>query len=345
MIGLWNTDTGIVSGESGMFFEKNPVKLLFPAEKILNISCPAKGKVYRAGVDYLHESGSDLIFLTDASEIPVLPLSMITPAPENAIRFPEKNANAISNSEKGLLLFDGKDFFARNQVEIDYQISGTPAFPQNRPLSSGVLPRFRQKLKNGDPITINLIGDSISEGYNATGFLNVPPFAKQYTKLFAEGLEKQFGCKIDFRNRAIGGTGCLGAASIEDRWLETPCDLQIIAYGMNDLCGLTADRFQAALQDIINRKHACTPETEFLLIASMPGNPNWYLTPFEASEKFAETICSMETETVGVADVFHFWTWIQNRKNYYDLTGNGVNHPNDYGHRIYAAILLDLFSR
>jgi hypothetical protein len=30
------------------------------------------------------------------------------------------------------------------------------------------------------------------------------------------------------------------------------------------------------------------------------------------------------------------------RKRYLDLTGNGVNHPNDFGHRVYAETLLGL---
>ena len=29
-------------------------------------------------------------------------------------------------------------------------------------------------------------------------------------------------------------------------------------------------------------------------------------------------------------------------KQYWDLTGNGVNHPNDFGHRIYAQVLTSL---
>jgi hypothetical protein len=30
------------------------------------------------------------------------------------------------------------------------------------------------------------------------------------------------------------------------------------------------------------------------------------------------------------------------RKSFYDLTGNGVNHPNDFGHCVYAQTLLAL---
>jgi len=33
------------------------------------------------------------------------------------------------------------------------------------------------------------------------------------------------------------------------------------------------------------------------------------------------------------------------RKSVYDLTGNGINHPNDFGHRVYAQTILDQLNR
>ena len=32
------------------------------------------------------------------------------------------------------------------------------------------------------------------------------------------------------------------------------------------------------------------------------------------------------------------------RKNYLDLSGNGVNHPNDFLHRIYAMRVLEVLA-
>jgi hypothetical protein len=36
------------------------------------------------------------------------------------------------------------------------------------------------------------------------------------------------------------------------------------------------------------------------------------------------------------------WEEFLRRKKDHDLTGNGVNHPNDFGHRVYAQILSSL---
>jgi hypothetical protein len=41
-----------------------------------------------------------------------------------------------------------------------------------------------------------------------------------------------------------------------------------------------------------------------------------------------------------MANVTATWTAILTRKNDLDLSGNGLNHPNDFGHRIYADVIL-----
>ena len=36
------------------------------------------------------------------------------------------------------------------------------------------------------------------------------------------------------------------------------------------------------------------------------------------------------------------WGEMFKRKSFHDLTGNGINHPNDFGHRLYAQVILAL---
>ena len=31
--------------------------------------------------------------------------------------------------------------------------------------------------------------------------------------------------------------------------------------------------------------------------------------------------------------------------DYYNITGNGINHPNDYGHRLYTGALLSTITK
>ena len=43
---------------------------------------------------------------------------------------------------------------------------------------------------------------------------------------------------------------------------------------------------------------------------------------------------------IALADVSSVWQEILKSKTYLDFTGNGVNHPNDFGHRVYAEVIL-----
>ena len=37
---------------------------------------------------------------------------------------------------------------------------------------------------------------------------------------------------------------------------------------------------------------------------------------------------------------WELWTKAVARKEPHDLSGNGLNHPNDFGHRLYAQLIL-----
>jgi hypothetical protein len=51
----------------------------------------------------------------------------------------------------------------------------------------------------------------------------------------------------------------------------------------------------------------------------------------------------MVTKNVALADVATPWIEILKKKNFSDLSGNNVNHPNEFGHRLYAQVILDMF--
>ena len=43
-----------------------------------------------------------------------------------------------------------------------------------------------------------------------------------------------------------------------------------------------------------------------------------------------------------MADLTSIWTEFLHRKKDWDQSGNGVNHPNDFGHRVYAQAIAAL---
>ena len=343
---LWQNHDRTVWGEPGLFQGDAPVKLLFPAKKILRVYNPALNETYQENRHYTHEPGSNLLFPVPGSGICGIPADGIFPDPETAKIYPAAGANAVTGGPDGkLLLFDNSSFFARHQINVDYTaVDGTefPVFPQ---LTDGQLPRTRNALAQGKPLSITLIGDSISEGFNATRFVDCPPYQPPYIDLFAGEVEKRSGCKITVRNSAIEGTGCRDAFNIKPRWLEPECDLMIIAYGMNDLAGMSPEEYSNEIKKIMAMKKALHPETEFILVCSMPRNPMWHIPYDEHSRLFAGALKNLSSVESAIANVHQIWCRILAEKDFYDLTGNGVNHPNDYGHRVYSAVLTGLFYR
>ena len=206
--------------------------------------------------------------------------------------------------------------------------------PEPPPLPAGKLPRFRR-----DGVRrVALIGDSISEGWNATGFIGVPPFQPPYAKLVAERLHA-----AEMRNFAVGGTGCRHGVAHLDSWLNdfTP-DLLFIAYGMNDLLSVPPAGFREAASQLAAIARRRNPAMEFVLIGSMPGNAQWANTPPAATRALARELAAVAENDPAIAfvDVGGHWERCFGSKKFLDLTGNGVNHPNDFGHRFYAGTVL-----
>jgi acyl-CoA thioesterase I len=67
------------------------------------------------------------------------------------------------------------------------------------------LPHVSRKLERCDPLTICLTGDSISEGYDASGFHHLRPGQPPFGSLVAAALGERSGANIQFHNFATAG--------------------------------------------------------------------------------------------------------------------------------------------
>lgn len=338
---LWRD--GVVHNESGMFAGSSRIDLLFPAESIARVSRHGGREVFAAGRDFRHEPGDDFITRTENSRIPYLAPEALRPAGDNAKLFPAEDANAVGNAVGGgNLRFDNGAFFADNQVDITY-LCAAPGVETGLDPQTEKLPKFREKLARRAPLKITLIGDSISEGFNATKFVGVPPFSPSYMEQAAAEL----GANVALRNRAVRGTGIQYAVNLEADYLGDAPDLLVIAYGMNNFSRMPVDEFIDRTRAVISGCRAVNPGTEYLLVTSMSGNPLWTPTVPGPDAVYAEELrrfAAGRGRSIALADVHKVWQKFLERKSFYDLTGNGVNHPNDYGHRIYASTVLELLT-
>lgn len=203
------------------------------------------------------------------------------------------------------------------------------------------LPRLLDRLRQRQPVSLCVLGDSIAEGYDATGFHDTAPRQPAFAALVVAGLESRFGGSVALRNHAVAGsTSEHGRWVAEEAASQSP-DLVLVAFGMNDACYAEAEEFSAHIADIMRRVHAISADTEFLLVSPMRPTAACTWVSHERFTRYRDALLGFTRSGVAVADVTHLWDTVLARKRPRDLSGNGSNHPNDFGHRLYAQTILE----
>jgi len=86
-------------------------------------------------------------------------------------------------------------------------------------------------------------------------------------------------------------------------------------------------------------------ETEFLLVTPMLPTSACTWVNTDWIEGYRAALLSLERTGIAVADVTRVWRTVLERKHPLELSGNGTNHPNDFGHRVYAQAVLAALGR
>ena len=337
----------VIIGESAMFAACDRVRLLYQADRVLKVYNQVTNKVWQENIDWAFDKATNSIVLLPQSSMPYITSETIAPDDAHALYYPAPGANAVPGRVGGgNVLFDAKSFFAENQIEVDYSVSGDQTIlPELGAMQGKKLPRFRSKLARQENVRIIALGDSITEGYNCGKFIGFAPYRKPWFELFADFIAQKYSLGCDWQNRGINGAGSDKPLQIMPELLDGTADLWVIAYGMNDLAKRNEVEFAENLRAIMSRITDHDPEAEFLLVTPMSGNPEWIHTPLEKTAAFSEAIRKLpgSDQHILCADVNKLWSKVLEVKSFYDITGNGVNHPNDYSHTIYAAALNALF--
>ena len=116
-------------------------------------------------------------------------------------------------------------------------------------------------------------------------------------------------------------------------------DLCIIGFGMNDGSGrIPPESYQQNIKTIMEAVSAGNPDCEFVLIATTLPNP-MVGRFFGYQEDYLPMLNALEKPGVAVADMTTFHKHLLTRKRFCDMSGNNVNHPNDFLARAYAHVL------
>ncbi|TAN39026.1 MAG: SGNH/GDSL hydrolase family protein [Verrucomicrobia bacterium] len=236
----------------------------------------------------------------------------------------------------GYVAFTEGSFWNDRQIVVsyDHEDGWVGPIPST---ASGQLPLTKKKLEAGLPLKVALLGDSISAGASASGSMGKPPYIPGWGELAMDGLRRKYHSEITFVNPSLGGMVSAWGMKVAPFFVapEKP-DLCIIAFGMNDGGVVPVKQYLANTEAIIESVRKENPGAEFILVASWPPNENWRkLAPMDG---YLAALKTLESKQIAVADVWSLASYILKAKRYCDITGNHVNHPNDFMVRIYAQV-------
>lgn len=339
MTPFWQGDT--IRGES-MLFIRNPktgeakASVLFPIEKILSVHNSAGDTIYEEGRDYLWKPGTrELTLPANSRIISKTPADLRRPDGSQRHKLTHRDGNGEIFFGAKLEYHDMQTCISYKHTPIDWK-GIVPTFNEN------ALPRTIKRLRDHKPVSIVLIGDSISAGCNASGWAGGAPYQPMFAGLLEQHLAESYQTKVNVTNPSVSGKDTRWVLSAIDKVVKPEPDLVIIAFGMNDAAGRSAKEYQANTIAVMEKIREKLPQCEFILLAPMLGNKNWTRLKQELFPQYRDALHALCQPGVALADLTSIWTEFLKRKQDWDLTGNGVNHPNDFGHRVYAQVLSTL---
>jgi hypothetical protein len=200
--------------------------------------------------------------------------------------------------------------------------------------------KTRAKLQAGEPVTIVAWGDSVTSGGDAS----VP--AKNYVNLFASTLQAKYPkSKITMFNAGIGGSNTnQRLPNLQKEVLAHKPDLVVIEY-VNDM-GMPLENLRKNYFSAIDQIHAAGAEvviqTPHFTMLTMMGSKS-LRDPDRRRNCDGLRQIALE-KNVGLSDAAKRWEHLwREGLPYITLLYNGINHPDDRGHKLFVDELMKFF--
>ena len=333
--------------ETAMFVgEESEITLLYEPSGKIELFNYGLEKTYVEGVDYVVEGRK--VKRLKGSSLPYFPTEEYYLAEMGKYDIHAIKENCPDYIADRIYLSYGEaDMFTSRQVAVSY--THNDAWKGEVPADKTArFPRFLKKLSAGEKCTVLFYGDSITTGCNSSGMPtggNVAPHADCFPMMITKCLEKTYGAKIEYINTAVGGW-CSGSGleAFDERVVNVESDLLILGFGMNDIHADNIERFLKNTEEMILRYRAKNPESEIVLVSTMLPNveTNW-MSEKIGVDNFEKILLELEKKYpfTAVANMTQMHRDIlATGKRYRDMTGNDINHPNDFIARVYAQVIL-----
>ena len=328
----------VVYQESAMIVENQDgsipdISLLYPISEIVSVRSSALDVEYVEGKDYSVVDG----------KLRVLPGSSM-PSLRYDEMYPDSQVigSSFATSDGGWIFSREGRTFHRLQISVTYRHAASDAYPGFvQPYKGTLLPKTAAKLAAREPMKIAFLGDSITYGLNVSGPINTAPFAPSWAKMTVEALNTVYGQSVTFENfGSCGTTAAWGVEQMDGTVIPSKPDLLVVAFGMNDGAGnLSAAEFTANLSAIVSKMQAANPDCEILLVSTTLANP---VIPSASKTQptYEAAMLEMEKQGVAVVQMTSVHQSLLKCKNFYDMSGGNLVHPNDFLARFYAQSVL-----
>ena len=333
------------------------IQLLYKIDEIIEIRNYGLDKVYKEGEDY-QLTADGKIRIPDGSSMTVAASdAFLGPAKGNWFDTPDGKYNIPSYGTN----------IHNYQISVTYKHSdawkGTVPTDQSSKLS-----RFFAKLEKGEEVNMLFYGDSISTGLNASGCneslkwkydkskgysvydesykesINVAPYAASWPRAVYNRTQAKYpDAKINYINVASSSSNSTthGTCNLQAAVIDNNPDIIFIAFGTNESTASKANykNSQKTMLEGITKVH---PDCAVVFVS--PTVPNLLKYSNNNFADFQEAFYELQAEypnlDIAVAPVYSVATYVNSIKKYQDISGNNINHPNDFGVRIYGNTIM-----
>lgn len=330
---FWKADT-IYDEIVQLIQDKGPAEgsLLFAAKQVLSVRSANLGTTFEENKDWKYAQGK--IMIVPGSKIPFF-------KKEELVFTTEKAGRSMKGKNKGEFVpFSEDNYFRSMQISVTYIPLKEKKWNGPVPVfARAVLPLSIGKLNGKKDFKVVFFGNSIETGANSSGYQNESPYMPSWPELIIGNLRRNYRGAIGFNNQSVGGMlAQWGQDKAAELVGQQKPDLVIIGFGMNDgSAKIPPEKYRQNIKSIMDSVLLSNPSAEFILIAPMLANPFAIQSGIQASYK--SELDKLAKKGVAVADLTGVHRELLNHKSYQDMTGNNVNHPNDYLARWYAQFI------
>lgn len=314
----------------------NDATLMFSADRIVSVRDSYLRTEYKEGVDYELVNGKLRILKTGS--IPTVKYT------DHYFTSQRSNSYKIRNTNPARYVrFQEGPGIPSVQIAVTYTHSD--AWSGFMPSHQGAsLPNTLSKLENGNSLKIVFFGDSITNGGNSSGEIDMAPYAERWTVMFERELKRLYpGAAISCENTSVSGGSWSPEAvdNVQGSIVAKDPDLVVLALGTNDYqFQYSASKTYNSMSYVVDAIKNANPACEIILVAPMLSNPECFDPDLLDEYISGYRRKAAEYEGVVIADVNAVHKFLLTKKIYTDLSANNLCHLNDTLARVYGHVLI-----